>query len=81
MLLGMRPARSAGSRDRRVLGTSPGTSPEERRHQAMEHIVESGTEVLRPVHPHNGYYAGDFSSVPFQEPDLQFLTTMKEYAA
>ena len=27
----------------------------------MEHIVECGTENLRPAHPHNGYYAGDFS--------------------
>lgn len=49
----------------------------------MEHLVEeeSGTAALRPVHPHNGYYAGDFSSVPFREPDLRFLLIMKELAA
>ena len=41
----------------------------------MEHLVEeeSGTVALRPTHPHNGYYAGDFSSVPFQAPDLRLL--------
>ena len=33
------------------------------------------------VHPHNGYYAGDFSSVPFHEPDVRFLLAVKEYAA
>ncbi len=47
----------------------------------MEQILETGTQILRPVHPHNGYYAGDFSSVPFQEPDLHFLLAVKEYAA
>ena len=47
----------------------------------MEHIVESGTAILRPAHPHNGYYAGDFSDVPFHQPDLRFLLTVKEYAA
>jgi hypothetical protein len=39
----------------------------------MEHIVESGTEILRPAHPHNGYYAGDFSAVPLEQPDLHAL--------
>ena len=47
----------------------------------MEDILESGTEILRPAHPHNGYYAGDFSNVPFHEPDLRFLLAVKEYAA
>ena len=47
----------------------------------MEQILESGTEILRPAHPHNGYYAGDFSSVPFHEPDLRFLLALKEHAA
>ena len=47
----------------------------------MELILESGTEVLRPAHPHNGYYAGDFSTVPFHEPDLRHLLAMKECAA
>jgi hypothetical protein len=26
---------------------------------------ESGTYTTRPRHPHNGYYAGDFSRVPW----------------
>jgi hypothetical protein len=49
----------------------------------MNHIVEqeSGTYAPRQHHPHNGYYAGDFSAVPFQAPDLRFLLAMKEYAA
>src|SRR3712207_7031099 len=48
-----------------------------RSHQAMEHILESGTEILRPAHPHNGYYAGDFSNVPFHKPDVRFLLDRK----
>jgi hypothetical protein len=49
----------------------------------MSHIVEeeSGTFVPRPEHPHNGYYAGDFSTVPFQQPDLRFLLSVMENAA
>jgi hypothetical protein len=47
----------------------------------MEHIVESGREILRPAHAHNGYYAGDFSSVPFHQPDVRFLLAVKEYAS
>ena len=41
----------------------------------MERIIEeeSGTYTPRRVHPHNGYYAGDFSSVPFKQPDLRAL--------
>ena len=35
--------------------------------------VESGTYAPQSVHPHNGYYAGDFSSVPFRQPDLRAL--------
>jgi hypothetical protein len=34
---------------------------------------ESGTYTPRRPHPHNGYYAGDFSTVPFQAPDLAAL--------
>jgi hypothetical protein len=47
----------------------------------MSHIVEeeSGTFVARPQHAHNGYYAGDFSTVPFREPDLRFLLNLKEF--
>jgi len=30
--------------------------------------VESGTYTPGSVHPHNGYYAGDFSSAPFKQP-------------
>jgi hypothetical protein len=41
----------------------------------MAHVIEedSGTIVPRVPHPHNGYYAGDFSAVPFQQPDLRCL--------
>lgn len=39
----------------------------------MDRIIESGTYTDRRVHPHNGYYAGDFSSVPFKQPDLRVL--------
>ena len=48
----------------------------------MYHIVEeeSGTFVPRQ-HPHNGYYAGDFSAVPFRQTDLRSLFTLKENAA
>jgi hypothetical protein len=42
---------------------------------------ESGTFVERPQHPHNGYYAGDFSDVPFQAPDLRFLLSLTRTAA
>jgi hypothetical protein len=49
----------------------------------MSHIIEeeSGTIVSLPQHPHNGYYAGDFSTVPFQAPDLRFLLSLEQYAA
>jgi hypothetical protein len=41
----------------------------------MSHTIEedSGTVVPRTRHPHNGYYAGDFSAVPFQRLDLRCL--------
>ena len=49
----------------------------------MSHIVEeeSGTYVPQAQHAHNGYYAGDFSAVPFQQPDLRTLLTLMETAA
>ena len=49
----------------------------------MSHVVEeeSGTFAPRAPHPHNGYYAGDFSAVPFQAPDLSFLLTTTAHAA
>ncbi len=40
----------------------------------MDRIIESGTYTARRVHPHNGYYAGDFSTVPFKQPDLRALS-------
>jgi hypothetical protein len=41
----------------------------------MDRIIEeeSGTYTPPRVHAHNGYYAGDFSSVPFRQPDLRAL--------
>jgi hypothetical protein len=49
----------------------------------MNHFVEeeSGSLVPRPRHPHNGYYAGDFSAVPFEAPDLSYLLTTAAQAA
>lgn len=49
----------------------------------MSHIVEeeTGTTTPRSRHPHNGYYAGDFSAVPFQAPDLRSLLKHVENAA
>ncbi len=41
---------------------------------------ESGVFTGRP-HPHNGYYAGDFSVVPFEQPDLHQLLNATAYAA
>jgi hypothetical protein len=42
------------------------------RGKAMDRIIEEerGTYTPRSVHPHNGYYAGDFSSIPFKQPEL-----------
>ena len=42
---------------------------------------ETGTYTSRSSHPHNGYYAGDFSSVPFQQPDLGTLLALTPSAA
>ena len=39
-------------------------------------IEERGTYVARPQHPHNGYYAGDFSSTPFRPADLNLLLSL-----
>lgn len=44
----------------------------------MDRVIEeeTGTYAPRSRHPHNGYYAGDFSSVPFQRPDLPTLLAL-----
>lgn len=46
----------------------------------MDRITEdeSGTYTIRnsQPHPHNGYYAGDFSSVAFKQPDLRALVAL-----
>ncbi len=42
----------------------------------MDTIIESGTYTLRSSHPHNGYYAGDFSSVAYKPPDLRTLLAL-----
>jgi hypothetical protein len=44
----------------------------------MDRIIEeqSGTSTFRTAHRHNGYYAGDFSSVPFKQPDLHRLLAL-----
>lgn len=49
----------------------------------MNHIVEeeSGSFVPRPHHSHNGYYAGDFSAVPFTTPDARLLLALMKKAA
>jgi hypothetical protein len=49
----------------------------------MSYIVEeeSGTFVPRPEHSHNGYFAGDFTLVPFHAPDLHALLVPQEIAA
>ena len=48
----------------------------------MDQIIEeeNGTYTPRSAHPHNGYYAGDFSSVPFKKPDLKLLLTLTRRA-
>jgi hypothetical protein len=48
----------------------------------MDRIIEeeNGTYTPRSTHPHNGYYAGDFSSVPFKQPDLQLLLRLTRRA-
>ena len=49
----------------------------------MSHIVEegSGPFVRRHDHTHNGYYAGDFSAVPFTAPDMRLLSAASSHAA
>ena len=49
----------------------------------MSHVVEeeSGTFAPRTPHPHNGYYAGDFSTVPFHLPEPGVLRGINETAA
>lgn len=42
---------------------------------------ESGTYIPRSVHPHNGYYAGDFSAVTFKQTDLRTLIALTRAAA
>jgi hypothetical protein len=44
----------------------------------MDRIIEeeSGTYTPRSAHPHNGYYAGDFSSIEFTQPDLRTLLAL-----
>ncbi len=45
--------------------------------KAMNNTIEErGTYVARPQHPHNGYYAGDFSSTPFRPADLNLLLSL-----
>lgn len=34
---------------------------------------ESGTYTGAPRHPHNGYYAGDFSNAPLTIPELRLV--------
>ena len=46
----------------------------------MDRIIESGTYTARRVHPHNGYYAGDFSTIEFQQPDLRTLLALTRTA-
>jgi hypothetical protein len=49
----------------------------------MNHIVEeeSGSFVPRHHHSHNGYYAGDFSAVPFTSLDVRFMLALMDRAA
>jgi hypothetical protein len=41
----------------------------------MNHIVEEehGTYLTQERNTHDGYYAGDFSALPFRSPDLHVL--------
>jgi hypothetical protein len=47
----------------------------------MNFEQESGSYTPRSTHQHNGYYAGDFSSVPFNPPDLRNLLAMTRPAS
>jgi hypothetical protein len=44
----------------------------------MNRIIEdeSGTYTTRKTHPHNGYYAGDFVTVAFKQPNLNTLLAL-----
>ena len=70
----MRQAPSSVVAKRGVLEASANAA----RGETMDRIIEeeSGTFTPRAVHPHNGYYAGDFSSVPFRQPDLRTLLAL-----
>ncbi len=48
----------------------------------MDRIIEeeSGTYSPRSTHPHNGYYAGDFSSAAIKQPDLRTLLVLTRRA-
>ena len=48
----------------------------------MDRIIEEGggTYAPRSAHPHNSYYAGDFLSVAFKEPDLGTLLALTRRA-
>ena len=48
----------------------------------MDRIVEEeiGTYTPRSAHPHNGYYAGDFSSAAFRQLDPRTLLAMTRQA-
>jgi hypothetical protein len=49
----------------------------------MDRIIEeeSGTYHPRTAHPHNGYYAGDFSSTAYKQLDPRTLLAMTRWAA
>ena len=48
----------------------------------MYHSIEeeSGTYIPRQLHQHNGYYAGDFSTVPVRVPDYRLLLNLAKLA-
>ncbi len=49
----------------------------------MDRIIEqeSGTYTPRTAHPHNGYYAGDFSSAAYLQLDSRTLLAMTRWVA
>ena len=49
----------------------------------MDRNIEeaSGTYTPRSTHPHNGYYAGDFSAVTFKQSDLRTMIALTRAAA
>jgi hypothetical protein len=48
----------------------------------MNHIIEeeTGTTTRQAYHPHNGYYAGDFSGQPFTALDRHILEQIAKAA-